>query len=175
VNVIGIDPSLTGTGMASVDGDLSTITSKPHGDTLTDRHDRLLDIIADALPLRDDPVDLVVIEAPSLGQSRQGGTLDRNGLWWLLIHELHLAHHTVLDVPPATLKKYATGKGNATKPDMRMALFQRAGIDCRDDNQVDAWWLRALGHHVLGQPLVDLPKAHTAALDRLTRPAQAVA
>ncbi len=173
MNVIGIDPSLTGTGVANADGDLTTITSKPLGDTLTDRHDRLLDIVADVLPL--DDVDLVVIEAPSLGQSRQGGTLDRNGLWWLLIHELHLAHHTVLEVAPATLKKYATGKGNATKPDMRVELFKRTGVDLRDDNQVDAWWLRALGHHVLGEPLVDLPQTHLAALVKVTRPAQAVA
>ena len=48
-------------------------------------------------------------------------------------------------IAPATLKKYATGKGNATKADMRMAWFQRTGEDVRDDDAVDALWLRQIG------------------------------
>ena len=83
---------------------------------------------------------------------------------------LHQSGAHVLTVPPATLKKYATGRGAATKADMRMALYQRAGLDLRDDNQVDAWWLRALGHQMLGAPVVVLPKAHVAALDKLALP-----
>ena len=68
-------------------------------------------------------------------------------------------------VTAATLKKFATGRGNATKPDMRMALYQRAGIDLRDDNQVDAWWLRQLGLHLLEDPeRMELPQTHLAAL-----------
>jgi Holliday junction resolvasome RuvABC endonuclease subunit len=42
----------------------------------------------------------------------------------------------------ATLKKFATGKGNADKPAMRVAAEQRWGTlgDDVDDNQVDAMW-----------------------------------
>ena len=73
-------------------------------------------------------------------------------------------------VPPASLKRYATGKGNATKADMRMALFQRAGLDVRDDNAADAWWLRAMGLDALGAPVVALPQTHRQALDKVVWP-----
>lgn len=166
--IIGIDPSLTGTGIASHDS-LVTITSKPQGTALEARWLRLASL-TDRIDQVATGADLVVIEAPSLGQARQGGTLDRNGLWWMLIDRLltRAIAPTVVEVSPATLKKFATGKGNATKPDMRMALFQRADIDCRDDNQVDAWWLRQLGLHLIAGPdRVDLPKTHLAALDKV--------
>lgn len=172
--VMGVDSSLTGTGIAYPDGATAVVTTKPCGDTLTARHQRL-DYIVGAVLSAAHHVDVAVIESPSLGQGRQGGTLDRNGLWWLIVHYLTSNEVTVIDVPPATLKKYATGHGNATKPDMRMALFQRCGRDVRDDNEVDAFWLRALGLHLAGQPLVQLPQVNLSALAKLALPPLAVA
>ena len=175
--IIGIDPSLTGTGIASDEG-LHTITSKPGDTTLTGRSARLTTIVheLDNIVLGVKPwrfertPNLVVIEAPSLAQKSQAGTLDRNGLWWLIVDRLHTLGIPVVEVTPSTLKKFATGKGNATKPDMRMALYQRAGLDCRDDNQVDAWWLRQLGLHIIEDPdRIPLPLTHTTALAKVNR------
>ena len=175
--IIGIDPSLTGTGVAATEG-LHTITSKPRDTTLTGRRARLTEIRneLDNLVLGVKPwqfehtPNLVVIEAPSLAQKSQAGTLDRNGLWWLIVDRLHTLGIPVVDVTPSTLKKFATGKGNATKPDMRMALYQRAGLDCRDDNQVDAHFLRQIGLHLLGDPdATPMPKSHLVALDKIRR------
>ena len=46
-----------------------------------------------------------------------------------------------------------------------MALYQRAGLDIADDDQVDAWWLRQMGLHLLADPdAIDLPKAQLAVL-----------
>ena len=74
-------------------------------------------------------------------------------------------------VPPATLKKYATGKGNATKADMRMAWYQRAGDDVRDDNQVDALWLRQIGLAILGDPAaITMPQVNRTALMKVKLP-----
>ena len=177
MNVIGLDPSLTGTGVAHAEG-LLTITSKPD-DTLTGRRNRLRgivhqldDVVLGVKPWRFERTpDLVVIEAPSLAQHSQAGTLDRNGLWWLIVDRLLCLGVPVAEVPPSTLKKFATGKGNATKPDMRVALFQRADLDVRDDNQVDAWWLRQVGLHLLDDmDAITLPKTHTDALVKVVRP-----
>jgi hypothetical protein len=44
-------------------------------------------------------------------------------------------------VPVQTIKKYATGKGNAKKEMMMAAFTKRTGRDPIDDNEADAWWL----------------------------------
>lgn len=175
--IIGIDPSLTETGIATNDG-LDIIQSLPAGNSLGARHNRLSTIVHQidniVLGVLTDTAraDLVVIEAPSMGSTRQvqASGVDRNGLWWLIVQRLYTLTIPVVDVPPATLKKFATGKGNATKPDMRMALYQRAGLDCRNDNKVDAWWLRQVGLHLRQSPhRIDLPKTHLVALDKINR------
>lgn len=168
MNVAGIDPSLTGSGVADVAGELSEHKSNPTSLAIYERHSRLTDlrerILADITG-----ADLVVIEQPAYSKA-VGHMHDRSGLWWLVAAAVIEAGMTLVEVPPTALKKFATGKGNATKPDMRMALFQRFGLDVRSDNKVDAWWCRALGLALVGEPIVDLPKANLTALDGIDVP-----
>lgn len=168
--VVGIDPSLTGTGICvgtslaeHVEANSYTITT----DSKEPMGDRLARIYGATGELADGHRFLAVMEDMPKHAHSAGLTAMAHGVVRLALH--HAGAH-VITVPPATLKKYATGKGTATKADMRMALYQRVGIDLRDDDQVDAWWLRALGYQMLGCPLVDLPKAHVAALDKLRLP-----
>lgn len=169
VEVVGIDLSLSATGIATPHG-LYTIKSEPTAsDTIQARLARLgyiiLRIQEHVNPL---PGALVVVEGPSLGQRRQGGEHLRAGLWWLLIAHLDSAGFQVIEMSPAALKKFATGRGNATKADMRVALLQRAGLDVRDENQVDAYWLWQVGLHLVGATAaISLPKAQTAVLDKI--------
>ena len=172
--IIGIDPSLTGTGVATAEG-LHTITSKPSDTTLTGRRARLATIVheLDNIVLGVKPwrfertPNLIVIEAPSLAQKSQAGTLDRNGLWWLIVNRLHTLGIPVVEVSPSTLKKFATGKGNATKEAMVAAAARRLPhVDTGDQaDRADALWLAAMGADAYGCPLVDLPITHRAALD----------
>lgn len=46
-----------------------------------------------------------------------------------------------LQVPPMTLKKYATGKGNSKKQEMLMQIYKRWGVEFNDDNAADAYSL----------------------------------
>jgi len=46
-----------------------------------------------------------------------------------------------LQVPPMTLKKYATGKGNSKKQEMLMQIYKRWGAEFSDDNAADAYAL----------------------------------
>jgi Holliday junction resolvasome RuvABC endonuclease subunit len=161
LTVIGVDPSISATGLALSDGSLITVGGK------ADRGDeRLLDI-ACLLATAISRADLVVMEDLPTHAHGAGITGMVQGVVRLMCLRASVPY--VL-IPPATLKKFATGRGNATKPDMRMELFQRTGVDVRDDNQCDAWWLRAAGLQHLGQPVVEMPAAHVKALSAVTWP-----
>lgn len=171
MRIVGIDPSLTATGIADADGGLHTITSKPDDGTVTDRARRIATITAHLRPHRLADAHLVVIEGPAFSRQGQAGVHLRAGLWWRIVGLLHSAGVPVAEVSPSTLKKYATGKGNADKSDMRMALYKRAGLDVSSDDEVDAWWLRQMGLAHLGDPdAVPLPQTHLSALDKVVWP-----
>lgn len=68
------------------------------------------------------------------------------------------------DVGPSSLKKYATGKGGASKTEMSLAAMKRGGVEIAEDNQCDAWWLWIMANDHLGQPVFPLPQAQRAML-----------
>lgn len=160
--VIGIDPSLSATGVAH-DGQSWTIRTEPSDPLrLQVIYQRLNATLAATWG-----TGLAVIEDLPMHAKSAGLTGMAQGVIRLAAINTGTPYVTV---PAATLKKYATSKGNATKADMRMAWYQRAGEDVRDDNQVDALWLRQIGLALLGLDPVPLPKAHLVALDKLTLP-----
>ena len=53
-----------------------------------------------------------------------------------------------VEVPPTTLKKFATGKGNAQKNDMAAAAKAKLGYNSPSDDIIDAVWLAKLGEHL---------------------------
>lgn len=156
--VLGIDPSLSATGIATEN---QTSTLK----TLPGQSNRLSIICNTVRSIVAERYDLAVVEDLPTHAHGAGKTGMAQGAVRVALESEGVLYVTV---SAATLKKFATGKGNATKADMRMALYQRAGIDLRDDNQVDAWWLREIGLHHVGAPTVTLPKTHTAALEKVT-------
>ena len=186
--VLGIDPSLTSTGIARVDTEdrlvaqTWTITSKgAQADTLAQRRERLAMIaerhIGDyAIGIGErgtdlgGRADLAVIENPALSKNNNGTSM-LNGLWWLTVHRLYSLGVAVVAVQPNTLKKYATGKGNAGKDEVLLAVAKRyPHVDVTNNNEADALVLAAMGADHLGAPLVDLPAAHRAALDGVQWP-----
>lgn len=181
--VVGLDLSLTATGIATHEG-VQTITSKGKaGATLIERsarlHDLAMDVGAavDAVAFRHRMLHggrvLVVVEGPSMGSSSRGGAHhDRAGLWWLVVDELcGSSFADVVEVPPALVKKYATGRGNAGKDEVLAAVVRRySDVEVTNNNEADALVLRAMGCDRLGQPLAVVPQVHRAALDKVAWP-----
>jgi hypothetical protein len=117
--------------------------------------------------------DLVVIEGPSYGSAYAGqkGHHERAGLWWLVTHNLWAQSVPVAIAPPAVLKKYATGKGNANK-DLVLTDTVRRFADFQGGNDAaDALVLCAIGADHMGLPLVAMPKVHRDALAKVAWPA----
>lgn len=163
--VVGLDLSLASTGIAhaTTAGIVTdTILSKGMGTGII----RLRNI---ARTVRDHTrtADLVVLEGPSYG-SKDAGFHERAGLHWMVLERLHLDGRTVVQVAPAVLKKYATGKGShpglGKGPMIDAASRRYPNVEHGgDNNQVDALWLAAMGlDHLTGQHTV--PQAHRAVL-----------
>jgi hypothetical protein len=49
-----------------------------------------------------------------------------------------------LQIPPMTLKKYATGKGTSKKQEMLLQMYKRWGVEFNDDNAADSYALARL-------------------------------
>lgn len=162
LKVIGLDLSLTASGVCLADGTTHTIkTNAKDGDR------RLLHIghtIANALA---PGADLAVVEDLPIHAKSAGITGMVHGVARAALLEAGVPY--VL-VSPATLKKYATGRGNGDKTPMAIAALKRAGREFPDDNQVDAFWLRHAGLDALGQPEIAMPADQRAALDKVTWP-----
>jgi len=60
---------------------------------------------------------------------------------------------TPLQIPPMTLKKYASGKGNAKKQEMLMQIYKRWGLEFNDDNAADAYALARLAGECVIDPV----------------------
>lgn len=167
IHAIGVDPSLTGTGIAS----WRVQTVRPTGDGDA----RLLEIynaVAHAPIVGGDSNFACVEDLPYNARSAGATGLAHGVVRLALIH----SQIPYVLIPPATLKAYATGKGNATKADMRMAWFKRAGDDIRDDNQVDALWLRDIARYAIGDgQQVGVPKAQRERLFKIAWPEEIAA
>lgn len=152
--VVGLDLSLTGTGVATTSGTTFTIrTSFKRADArLEDIYTTINGTLigAEYAVLEDLPVHAKQAGTTGMVQGVARLALIRKGIPYALLS-------------PATLKKFATGKGNADKADMAAALLEHLGnpvvevdakgkqflpqygVELSDDNQVDAAWLRLAG------------------------------
>lgn len=163
--VIGLDLSLTGTGIAYRDGSTTTIKTKTaDGDRrLVDIAEHVAVAIGGNLTGLGPAVDLVVLEDLPKHAMAAGITGMVHGAVRVVLLDAGIPYATVA---PATLKAYATGKGNATKTDMAVAALKRGDQEFGDDNQCDAWWLRAAGLDRYGAAEFTLPQAQR---DRLAK------
>lgn len=175
--VVGLDLSMTATGVALVDRMLGarTLLEKSKGtraDDIPTRRARLRDL-ADRILAHTAGADLVAIEQPAYSQAAGAGSHDRSGLWWLVVDGLVDAGLPVVQVSPSSRPTYATGKGNAGKDAVIIAVTRRYwGVDVTDNNEADALVLAAMGARLMGRPIEDsLPQSHLRAMDKLALPA----
>ncbi|MEU8362354.1 hypothetical protein AB0C27_40680 [Nonomuraea sp. NPDC048882] len=180
LRVIGLDLSITSTGVAFSDGSTCCIKTKTaDGDYRLTVIRRTVALAVGGPELMGNPTapppTLVVIEDLPAHAKSAGITGMVHGVVRQLLDEAGVPYARVV---PSTLKKYATGSGGADKTAMALAAFKRVGREFVDDkggDQCDAWWLRAMGLDMLGRPVVELPKAQRESLAKVTWPETAVA
>lgn len=165
MRVLGLDLSLTSTGVCRPDGTTFTIRTEAAED-LEVRLDiivtGIVHGIAGLLP------DLAVVEDLPRNARGAGSTGPVHGAVRYWLHERGVP---IARPAAATIKKYATGVGNCGKTAMALAAQKRAGLDFGDHgDECDAWWLYAAGMDAYGLPVVELPKAQRDALGKVDWP-----
>jgi crossover junction endodeoxyribonuclease RuvC len=158
MKILGLDLSLTRSGWASGrDAYGLLIPPKTHADGIP-RIDWVMRQVIDTLAIG---VDLVVIEGYSFGQARGTSHSHAQGeLGGLVRWALFRKGISYVEIPPATLKKFATGKGNANKELMLAEAVRRLDYRGRsDNNEADALWLWMLGAEAYGFGGDVVPKA----------------
>lgn len=118
--VLGLDLSLTSTGVASSLGWAERIRPRTRG------LDRLRLIVSRVRSYADaGGYALAVIEGPAYSRAGQAGHDELAALRWMVRDALDRAGLPVAIAPPQSVKLWATGKGNAGKGDVA------AGMDLR--------------------------------------------
>lgn len=166
LRVLGLDLAIGATGICLADGRTITVKPKTKGDA---RLNEIRGHIGASLTAVGEVVDLVVMEdVPATMQGAAGKVIPiLHGAVRAMLLDIGLPYVTVA---PATLKAYATGKGNADKTAMAMAAYKRAEVEFGDDNQCDAWWLRAAGLDWYDAPEFTLPQAQRERLVKVAWP-----
>lgn len=176
--VVGLDLSLTSTGIAITESDgsprcLRTVGSKPPKvATLSSRWLRLGDLARNIVLEVPPDTDLVLIEQPAYSKSAESGSHDRSGLWWIVVTELLNLGHAVVEVPSTCRQTYATGKGNASKDAVLAETVRRYPTwPVSGNDTADALVICAMGRDHLGEALVELPQLYRRGLDKIVWPA----
>lgn len=155
MSVLGLDLSLTSTGW-SIDATTSG-RIRPGKAQVAMGHAwrrrwiaiEVVELVAEHQP------DVVVIEGLPSARALAAGALGM--LHGVVLERLVLnAGVKPAFVSVSTLKKYATGNGNASKELMVAAACTHLGLTNSSDDEADARWLALIGMHLKGwQPLLD--------------------
>lgn len=164
---MGLDLSLQSTGVADA---LGVSVIKPKAALKGTRRIRWIteQILERAAGMA---LDVVVVEGASYG-SKYGKEHERGGLWWHVAVRLEDYSIPLAVCPPASLKLYATGKGNGSKDQVLISAVKAFAYPHTPtgNDEADALWLRAMGCDRLGSPVVEVPASHRKALDGVAWP-----
>lgn len=161
MNILSLDLSLVRSGFVRPEGTAGVIVPPKCADRGMPRLRHIRNSVRDMLG----GVELVVIEGYSFGSMNKREALgELGGVVRLMLFEARVRY---IDVPPSSLKQYATGKGNAAKELVLVEAVKRLGYTGSDNNVADAMWLRAMALDAFDMPLAAMPQVNRAALKKI--------
>lgn len=175
-NVIGLDLSLTSTGLACTCG-IHRIKSHPRLEVSRFSRFRLIQLGINhhvfgttEICGRGQRADLVVVEDLALSRTT-GQHLTRAGLWHIVMEHIDNESIPYAIVSPTSLKKYVTGRGNAGKDEVLAAAIRRwPDAPINGNDEADAYALQAMGLDQLGHPPAPMPMVQREALAKVHWP-----
>lgn len=164
MKVMGLDLSLTSTGLVVLTPD--NVYSEALKSNLK-AEGRLVDLCRQVRSRMGEHVpNLVVLEGYSFMSSGRGmtGLAELGGV---IKSFLWANGHLFIIVPPARVKKFACGKGNAKKDQVRLEVFKRWGFEAKTNDEVDAYVLARIGLAYLGHEVDKLIKPQREVIEDL--------
>lgn len=171
---IGLDLSLTHTGLAAIDIDTGQafthdVRSKGKKTDTTCQQVQRIDQLTEQImtSVHACRPEVVVVESALFSTTADTSAHRRAGLWWSVVGACVRAGYRVIEVAPSQVKKYATGKGNADKELMVRRAHITWGEDVcpgNDDNRADALAMADLGVAGVGGTSALNPTAYRAEL-----------
>lgn len=159
--IMGLDASLTSTGVCHIDGRTSLIRTKLRGPA------RLV-YLRNSIEAQACTADLVVMEGYSFGSKQNGPQLgELGGVVKVALFEMGIPF---VIIPPQSLKKIATGIGKGGKFGIMAEAIRRLGYKGKSDDEADAMWLREAGLQFYGFGTVKLPSNHISNLGQFEWP-----
>ena len=149
---VGLDPSLTGFGVAAVGAGVDQTWLIRPKKTGVDRLIEIMFLLGDIfVDLQSGGTDITDVAIEDTVRASYAATVlgELAGAVKLTCHStLYGQARYPLKVPPSTLKKYATGRGNAKKIEVVLSVYKHFGKEFKDDNEADAYVLAkiASGH-----------------------------
>jgi len=144
VRIMGVDLSISCTGISLPSGETLAIKPKTKGDLRLTEVGNHVQIAAQA-----SRADLVVIEG--LGGIYKGESARIIPMLHGVIRDrLQTVKIPFMLLLPASLKKFATGNGAADKDEMAVAAWRRLGRQYLTHDECDADWLRVAGRMAYG-------------------------
>jgi Holliday junction resolvasome RuvABC endonuclease subunit len=150
--VLGLDLSLTGTGICVVQsnaGDGKGLLATINTTAKTRTEDRLI-TIRHTIAQASSGVDAAIIEGLSYG-SVGGAQAERSALHWMVRVDLYQLGVPYVVVTPMSLKKFVCGTAKAEKSMMIREVYRRWNVVAANDNEADAAALAHLGLVYYGQ------------------------
>lgn len=144
MRIMGVDPSISCTGISLPEAGTLAIKPRTKGDWRLTEIGNHVQVAAST-----SRADLVVIEG--LGGLYKGESARIIPMLHGVIRDrLQTVKIPFMILLPASLKKFATGNGAADKDQMALAAFRRLGRQYATDDECDADWLRVAGRTAYG-------------------------
>lgn len=144
MRIAGLDLSTSRIGYAAPDGDLFSISATAGASDPARRLHELLRELERLLRLFPPRPDLVAVEGYSLASPGRLALVrlgEIGGVVRLRLFELDVPY---VEIPPSSLKRFATGHGNADKYRMQARAIELGARGSVNDDEADAFHLRRM-------------------------------
>lgn len=149
-HIAGLDLSTKRIGYAAPNGTLVSLVPKAGPDEPGRRLAEIRDLIDRAIQLHPPRPELIAIEGYSLGSPNRSTLLTLGEVGGAVRCRLYELDIRFVLVPPSSVKRFATGKGNADKYMMQAAAIGLGARGNVNDDEADAFHLRRMARAAHG-------------------------